>query len=593
MGKSTEEKKTKALSESIIYRFFTDGGIILTVYICILIAGLSFFAPSGYYGLGESKFFIFRIIACTFSILLIPAMATRIMDLKKAYDASASDLLSLIPFTVTDIALTAMALLLTWSFAFSYDRKLSLWGIDGWRMGYLTYIIIFAGYLFCRCIDISPYLRYVFLTSEIVSSLVFILGILNRMGIYPFPSMISTDTSFLSTIGNINWYSGYLALFICIGIADLVIHSNIRILHKGRAVNRMPQQKGKKNAHGSSHKFTIDSRSLLRIIPAHLCVFTGFFTMISMGSNTTLLILLVTVMILTALTLTGNLRIRIFLIMVSELFLALEIYGIMLLDPTSTYTYSTDVIWLKLAVKHTGAIGLILCALLFTGGYFLYRKRSIKLTGNWESDSTALVKITKISGIKKKTGALILYILPALFIVMIFVIILLTAPVALSRIIDLIHYNLHIKLTDAWGNGRGIIYRISGLYIHRLPILRLIFGTGPDCFYPCALADEKISAMLYGTFGDMRLTNSHCILLTALIEKGIPYVIALIAFTVSAYYSLVFAITKNDKSDVRYALTGCLILTAVCTVYIFAFPTTVSLPFLLMVTGLTVRRGRE
>lgn len=51
--------------------------------------------------------------------------------------------------------------------------------------------------------------------------LVFGLGLLNRFDVYPIASLRG-DRSFISTLGNINWYCGFLAVFLPVGMGLLI-----------------------------------------------------------------------------------------------------------------------------------------------------------------------------------------------------------------------------------------------------------------------------------------------------------------------------------------------------------------------------------
>ena len=51
------------------------GGIVLTLFLCILIPAVSFYAPTGYQDLGEMKFRCFRTLSTVFALLFLPAAA--------------------------------------------------------------------------------------------------------------------------------------------------------------------------------------------------------------------------------------------------------------------------------------------------------------------------------------------------------------------------------------------------------------------------------------------------------------------------------------------------------------------------------------
>ena len=68
----------------------------------------------------------------------------------------------------------------------------------------LTVVLVY--FLISRCWKGH---KWILLTVFPVSAAVFLLGYINRFGIYPI-EMAYANPSFISTIGNMNWYCGYL-----------------------------------------------------------------------------------------------------------------------------------------------------------------------------------------------------------------------------------------------------------------------------------------------------------------------------------------------------------------------------------------------
>jgi len=87
--------------------------------------------------LGENKAVCYLLIGGIGTLALIPAMVCRIRDIIKGHCFTEH---------IPDIIVTSAMLLITLSFITAFDHSVSLFGIDGWRMGFVTYILIFAGY---------------------------------------------------------------------------------------------------------------------------------------------------------------------------------------------------------------------------------------------------------------------------------------------------------------------------------------------------------------------------------------------------------------------------------------------------------------
>ncbi len=244
------------------------GGAILTIWFCALAVSLSFYAPEGYIGLGNYKFLIWQRLSLAFfppvALCMLPVLRGRIMGVKRdggergsgsspaggrrsgpylregtsrmdmsacpSGDAHGSNTPPLrggqirktnqscpaacggvfdSPPIAADLAALGYMLCLTVSFLLSSDRAESLWGTTGWRMGFLTELLFLLCYFAARLLPISRAAAGA--VSVLSASGVVLLAVLDGFGIHPLPFM-GTDPSFISTIGNVDWYCGYLAL---------------------------------------------------------------------------------------------------------------------------------------------------------------------------------------------------------------------------------------------------------------------------------------------------------------------------------------------------------------------------------------------
>ncbi len=201
------------------------GGILLTIFLCVLIPVLSFFAPDGYQELGNRKFEAWRLIAIAFALpLLVMTGIERVTALRSKHPSQdpgqkKDDGMAgqggrrLLPVDLFAIGYGAF---LTASFVLSYDRAESLWGTTGWRMGYLTQMLFLLYYMFARIYPIR--LRAVTPVAVLSGGGVIGIAILERAGIFPLPWQIP-DATFVSTIGNVDWYCGYLAMVMSLAAA--------------------------------------------------------------------------------------------------------------------------------------------------------------------------------------------------------------------------------------------------------------------------------------------------------------------------------------------------------------------------------------
>lgn len=87
-----------------------------------------------------------------------------------------------------------------------YGESTGLWGNDSWPMGLFTHVCMAAAYFVLSRGFVGERIFYGVLLW--VTTVVFGVGILNRFGIYPI-EMAYANSSFISTVGNINWFCGY------------------------------------------------------------------------------------------------------------------------------------------------------------------------------------------------------------------------------------------------------------------------------------------------------------------------------------------------------------------------------------------------
>lgn len=164
---------------------------ILDLYLIMMAFIIPLYMKDFYSGLGEAKFSAFRLISMVTLILLIIFWKGKVC---------------LNP-DIVDISMMILAAQQTISFAFSINRGVSFWGLDGWRNGFFTIIlVIFFLLIFRHHYQVHSYSYLIFVWGSLIP-----IG-LAVMKCFGFNSFHGSDT-YLSTIGNNNWYSGYLCVY--------------------------------------------------------------------------------------------------------------------------------------------------------------------------------------------------------------------------------------------------------------------------------------------------------------------------------------------------------------------------------------------
>lgn len=285
-------------------------------YIILIYAFLPLYMRYGYFELGEHKSQAYLFISGGAAILMLIVMAVK-GDLKKAFREKRADIRSYA------VAGFFMSNLLT--FVFAEDKKVSFIGLQGWRMGFLTIsLMVFFLIISTRYIKAEGYMLAAMLVAPFLE---FVLGILNRFEVHPI-EIFGQDTTFLATIGNINWYAGFLAIFVPLGVG-----------------------------------FTSGQKIFSKWFNIGLAyTFTGLMALLTQGSDSAALVLAGTYVALLFFCLDNRESFRSFLMQVTVLGIAMELTGLLSVLLDERYAFN-DSLMTKLCCAHIGLI-LIAAALL-------------------------------------------------------------------------------------------------------------------------------------------------------------------------------------------------------------------------------------
>ncbi|MCR5031417.1 MAG: O-antigen ligase family protein [Lachnospiraceae bacterium] len=207
--------KAKEIFHLLVYVF-------ITVFVCVY----PFYAPEGYYHITTHKIEFLRDIlrfagiSCAIALLvmLVGALLEVFKEHKSAREVFAFS------FSRTDVFVLLFAVSVTLSYLFSPYKETALHGESGWYMGLLMQLFFVATYfLVSRGYRGETLFLWLF---PIVSFIQFVWEILNRFSVYPI-DMRYQDTiigdgkravKFVASLGNINWYCGFLTAVVGIGI---------------------------------------------------------------------------------------------------------------------------------------------------------------------------------------------------------------------------------------------------------------------------------------------------------------------------------------------------------------------------------------
>ncbi len=192
--------------------------VAIWLYLLLVVGWMPFYFTKGYGRIGSDKGNLYRTVVAPILILaLVLWVLNALMHSWNLWKKSGWKAV----WGHTTQNLSATDLLMLWyligvmlSFSLREYRIVGLWGHDPWPMGLLTHV----------CMVVSYFVISRYFTGEkffcglllAVTTVVFGLGILNRYGVYPIP-MEYANPSFISTVGNINWFCGYWSVTAWLG----------------------------------------------------------------------------------------------------------------------------------------------------------------------------------------------------------------------------------------------------------------------------------------------------------------------------------------------------------------------------------------
>ena len=374
-------------------------------------------------------------------------------------------------------------------------------GADGWNMGFWPQILFLFFFLLLERTLTTEMAKAGIGMMLSASTVVFLLGLLNRYGVNPL-HMESSGPGFISTIGNINWYCGYWSVLfpVCCGI--FLFREKVLPVFSG------------------------------------IAVVIGFATGVSQGSDSGLLVLAAMTLILGCFAGKEKEGLRhfielllLFCVSLTGLFALQHLFPERNKYQTAGYLFLTGKPW-----------GLIFGVLLLCLYFFLFiRKNNCangwtktvenhcdnKLTGTADRGIVWTYRAWQIlTGLS--AAALVLYIG------------LLTFNTTHPGVIPALDGNALFTFNTSWGSSRGATWSIG---IHTFLAQNFghrLFGVGPDSMaaYLYQSDNSTLLAEVRATFGDKRLTNAHGEWITVLVNTGLMGLLSFAAMIISAVGTL-------------------------------------------------------
>ena len=496
MAKSTNrKKKAESVAETLcsFNRFLCD--IEISIYMVVILAVLPLY-NKGYAQIGTEKenFFLKtmtyagKFLLPVFLLWLFFAVVAMIQKKELLKINTLLQLPGIVwrEFGTTDKFAFAYGIAVVLSYVFTNYREEALWGTASWRMGMWTQLgAVIVYFMVSRMWQWKDWIVALILP---VSAVVFFLGYMNKFGRCLVDKEIVT-TSFISTIGNINWYCGYLVT---------VLFGGVYLLW------RMEE--------GMSWK-----KILLTVY-----VTIGFASLVTQGSSSGIVAFAVVMFVLFGMSINDGEKMERFW-MEMTLFSGACLVTYLL---RVTNVFSGELVLEGITDFLTFTAVSVLMTIVSSGTWYLVHRMRYK--GKYSQ------KIPKVfyRGIAIAVPVTVLLIL-VLTLINTVLDGALTPNVSDPEVTKWLTFNV------SWGSARGATWAAGARCFWETDFLHKIFGVGPDCMY-AFLSNEGsdgLQKMVNDRFYGNRLTNAHNEWLTILVDVGV--------LGLAAYAGMMIAAIRN------------------------------------------------
>ena len=529
--------------------------------------------------IGEVKYYFFRnvtlvTLAVLCAVILLAALMSRDREwIVKHYRQ----------MSVTDWFAYGYCLVVMLSYLCSDYKEDALWGEEGWHMGVVSQIMfVLLYFFFSRCFwhrdgtsaavagygtadgsiaaiedraagssiavagdraagssstEVGRWLGLWLFTSAAV----FLLGICNRYSVYPIVMEGQTET-FISTLGNINWFCGYWSVTAPIGIM---------LYWCGR-------------------------QGVTRVLTGAYS-FLAMLSGVTQGSNSAYLVYLVMFPAIFILSLRDKKKLYRFLELGMIFALACQTGRLLQVLPGFTYNY-----WNERPGESRGITGILIDSdaaavllLLLTGCYLVVRLL----------DKGRYLRLEKVKRLRS-----ILIMAAVVGSLGIFWVLAGDGFVILRETGFVVESDGYLKVIpdDDWGNGRGATWNCGVNAYREMDLLHKIVGVGPDCFADHIYDVPKLADRMWDEFANLRLTNAHNEWLTILINTGALGLLCYVGIYATAFVRFM---KRAGKKPLLYACAMALLAYTVHNMV--SFQQILSTPYIFIVLGIGEGLARE
>lgn len=518
------------------------GNTFATAYLILIFGIYPFFMKQGYVDIGEAKYHFF--IYCSFGALGIlgPAGFMCLWEsLSRRIKKREPYLIAWERLSATDWFVLLYAVEIFISYFISDYPSEALWGMSGWHMGFLLLFLLCLFYFFTsRFWNGGKAVCYVGMAA---SGVVYILGILDRFSLSVIPLEIR-QPSFISTLGNINWFCGYLSVISPIGICLFLFR----------------KEKGERSL---QDKF---QRLLLGFY-----IVVSFMAGFCQGSSSVFLFFGALFFALLWIAVKKKIWLRDYFLLAALWGFSGQAVRLMRILMPGGYNYEKN----NLCAYMTDSNLTLLAGGISLGVYFLY---------GYLGSRKGVTDPQKTSGFTKDAPGIQKAVHGGMLLILVGSILLWLVLSGMNTQIGIpgLKQRSEFLLNEEWGHGRGAAV-LSGIKMYgKMPVIHKLFGIGPDCFSAYAYSQPEIAARLRDFYGESILTNAHNELLTGLVNTGLLGICLYMGIFISF---ICRCMRKGAESPQVYALAVCVFCYVVHNMVSFAHVLNLPYVFLLMGMG--------
>lgn len=524
---------TETIPESIyLFLSWLCGAFAFLCGVLVLVI-MPFYFRQGYTHIGSDKSYflrtscrmLYKLILPVWGVTILLGIGIRISRAKRA----GSLFRNRIRFQLGDFFVLCYGVSAVISWLGSSYPKTALWGTKGWYMGMIPQLAFVALYFL-----ISRYLaaflaKALLVAAMVASSATFLLGYLNRFDVWPIPMENSGLPAYISTIGNINWFCGYMVSVLFLGVGLFWLDQ-------------------KKNS--------------WKRVGLILYCFLGFAVAGVQGSDSGV---------------------------VASLFVFFFLYELSAGQMILMKNWLQLVVLLGVSGMFTSLVRILFPGrLTFSssiGSRLVYSPIPLLLTAVsvimlWMIHSSKETLQKKIGIIFRKSAIVLKFAVPGMFIL--FVLCILLNTLFPGSIGPLSQYSV-FTFQNSWGSYRGASWKIGLQAFGEQDLFHKIIGIGPDCMADFLYQDagRSLKALAKEAFQNKRLTNAHSECITILLNMGVA--------GAASYVGMIFCQIRDGLKKRQECIFGAacsLCVLAYCVNNIWSFQQSMSTTTIFAVMGL-------